>query len=39
MSSSSLKTISEGDSSIGRPSRLCWRQRFFNASCLRAFLT
>jgi hypothetical protein len=39
LSSSSLETISEGDSSIGRPSRLYWRRRLFNASRSRAFLT
>jgi hypothetical protein len=39
LSSSSPKTISEGDSSIRRPSRLYWRRRLFNASRSRAFLT
>jgi hypothetical protein len=39
LSSSSPETVSEGDSSSGSPSRLCWRRRFFNASCSRAFRT
>jgi hypothetical protein len=39
LSSSSPKTVLEGDSSSGSPLRLCWRRRFFNASCSRAFRT
>jgi hypothetical protein len=39
LSSSSPKTVSEGDSSIRRPSRLYWWRRLFNASRSRAFLT
>jgi hypothetical protein len=39
LSSSSLETDSEGDSSSGIPSRLCCRRRFFNASCSRALRT
>jgi hypothetical protein len=37
--SSSPEIISEGDSSSESPSRLCCRQRFFNASCSRALRT
>jgi hypothetical protein len=32
LSSSSPDTVSEGDSTIESPLRLCWRRRFFNAS-------
>jgi hypothetical protein len=39
LSSSSLETVSEGDSSSRSPSRLYWRWRFFNASCPRALWT
>jgi hypothetical protein len=39
LSSSSPETVSEGDSSSGSPLRLYWQQRFFNASCSRAFRT
>jgi hypothetical protein len=37
LSLSSTETISEGDSSIGSPSRLFWWWHFFNASRSRVF--
>jgi hypothetical protein len=39
LSLSSPKTVSEGDSSSGSPSRLCCRRHFFNASCSRVLWT